>query len=280
VVHAHLPYRISLRIGILAVLAILVGCGGDTSRSEVDALRKEVAELKAAQAQMQETLSNLQPKWAKKLAAAGAAQPDPSAAAAAGLADPSAPAAAAEAPEREAVHIIPISFAPRKGPEIAAVTVVQFADFQCPFCQMNAGLPDKLMAEFPNQVRFVFKNFAIGKHPGANGAAKAAWAAHQQGKFWEMHDAIYGGNIQQLSAELLRGYAEKIGLDMAKYDADVASPQAQNAVSSDKIHAKKMRVRGTPTYFVNGKRVQGASQDAVRTKVQAEIDAFPGRTAN
>jgi len=271
VVHAHLPYRITLRIGILAVLAILVGCGGDTSRSEIDALRKEVAELKAAQAQLEATVSTLQPKWAKKAAAPAAV---------AAPADPFAAVAAAEAPERETVLIIPTSFAPRKGPEVAAVTVVEFADFQCPFCQMNAGLPDKLLAEFPNRVRFVFKNFAIGKHPGANRAAKAAWAAHQQGKFWEMHDAIYGGNTQQLSAELLRGYAEKIGLDMAKYDADVASPQAQTAVSFDKIQAKKMRVRGTPTYFVNGKRVQGASQDAVRTKVQAEIDAFPGRTAN
>mgnify|MGYP001319987393 CR=1 FL=1 len=255
-VHVRLPYRITL---ILGTLAILAGCGGDASQGDVDALRQEVAELKKAQAEMQTTLAALQarPSGRPMVPKAGAGSP-----------------ASSDAPEREAVRIIPINFAPRKGPQVAAVTVVEFADFQCPFCKQNAGLADKLLAQFPNDVQFAFKHYPLAKHPQASYAAKAAWAAHQQEKFWEMHDTIYAGDIQQLSPEVLRAYAEGIGLDMAKYDADVASDKARQAVSFDKMLGKSIKVGGTPTYFVNGKRVKDASQESVRAKVQEELEAF------
>lgn len=250
-VHVRLPYRINLVVGILVVLA---GCGDDASRSELDALRAEVAALKQGQAQMQAVLATLQSKGG---APAGTTTAVPS----------------HEAPGPEAAHRIPTSFSPRTGPQNAAVTVVEFADFQCPFCQQNAGLVHKLVQEFPNDVQVVFKNFPLGKHAQAVDAARAAWAAHQQGRFWEMHDAIYSGDIQQLPPAVLRGYAERIGLDMARYDADVASDKARQSVAFDKMVGKSARVSGTPTYFVNGKRVQDASQQGVRAKVREELDA-------
>lgn len=251
-VHVRIPYRINLVIGILAVLA---GCRDDASRTELEALRAEVAQLKQAQAQMQGVLATLQSKGAGAPAGTTTAVPAP------------------EAPGREAAHRIPSGSSPRKGPQNAAVTVVEFADFQCPFCQQNAGLVHKLVQEFPNDVEVVFKNFPLGKHTQAVDAARAAWAANQQGRFWEMHDAIYSGDIQQLPPAVLRGYAERIGLDMARYDADVASDKARQAVAFDKMVGKSARVNGTPTYFVNGKRVQDASPQGVRAKVREELDA-------
>lgn len=253
-VHVRLPYRITLTLGTFGVLAILAGCGRDASQGEVEALRKEVADLKAANAQLQTTVATLQGKATGAPVAAAGTTTDTS--------------------KREAVYRIPVNFAPRKGPPVAAVTVVEFADFQCPFCKANAGLPNKLLEEFPNDVQFAFKHYPLGKHPQAVEAAKAAWAAHQQGKFWEMHDTIYSGDIQSLSPQVLRGYAERIGLDMAKYDADVASEKARQAVSFDKMLAKASKVGGTPTYFVNGKRVGDASAASVRAKVQQEIESF------
>ena len=258
--HVRLPYRIALTLGTFGILAILAGCGRDSNQSEVEALRKEVADLKQANAQLQTTVATLQGK------ATGAPIAVPQIAGPAGT--------SADSPKRDAVYRIPVNFSPRKGPPVAAVTVVEFADFQCPFCKANAGLSDKLLQEFPNDVQFAFKHYPIGKHPQAFEAAKAGWAAHQQGKFWEMHDTIYSGDIQNLSPEVLRGYAQRIGLDMAKYDADIASDKASQAVSFDKMLAKASKVGGTPTYFVNGKRVGDASAASVRAKVQEEINAF------
>ena len=253
--HGRLPYRILLTLGI--AVALLAGCGGDASRSEVEALRKEIVELKQAQARMEGAISGLQ----------DAVKRNP------------APAASPDTDGREAVHRIPTNFSPRKGNEIAAVTVVEFADFQCPFCQSAAGLPDQLLREFPNDVQFVFKHYPLARHAQAFEAAKSAWAAHQQGKFWEMHDLIYRGEIQNLSSDVLRGYAEKIGLDMARYDADLASPKAAQTVSIDKALGKRMKVGGTPTYFVNGKRVTERGPGAVRSKVVAEMAAVKAGTS-
>lgn len=263
-VHVRLPYRIPLTLGTFGLLAILAGCGGGANQNEVEALRKEVADLKHATAQLQTALASLQGEdTGAPMAPPTAPGPVP---AVGGARDAGA--------KREVVYRIPVDFAPRKGPPVAAVTVVEFADFQCPFCKANAGLSSKLLEEFPNDVQFAFKHYPLGKHPQAATAAKASWAAHQQGRFWEMHDAIYAGDIQNLSPEILRGYAQRIGLDMAKYDADLASDKASQAVSFDKILGKASKVGGTPTYFVNGKRVSDASQASVRAKVQLEIDAF------
>jgi len=255
VVHSRLPYRIPLMIGILATL---VGCGGDAKQADLDALRQEVAALRQAQEATQKTIEALQKA------------PPPLAAVPAKPVAGAEPAAGSDA-VRTPVHMIPIAFSPRKGNDITAVTVVEFADFQCPYCQGAARLPDLLLKEFPNDVKFVFKHYPLGRHPDAFAAATAAWAAHQQGKFWEMHDLIYGGDITTIPSETLRGYAEQLGLDMKRFDEDRASNPAAKAVSLDKALAKRLKVGGTPTYFVNGKRLTNNSPAGLRSMIADEI---------
>jgi protein-disulfide isomerase len=255
VFHVRLPYRITLTLGTLLIAVLAAGCGRDSSPSDVDALRKDVLDLKETQAKIQSTLAALEVRVNS--------QPMPAP-----------PEPVRDGPKREAVRRIPIDYAPRKGPDVAAVTVVEFADFQCPFCKANAGLSDQLLKEFPNDVRFAFKHFPLGKHAQAQDAARAAWAAQQQGKFWEMHDMIYASDLQQLSPEVLSGFAEKLGLDMDKYRVDLDSTSAAMAVSVDKMLGKSFKVGGTPTYYVNGKRVPDASAASVRARVKQELDAF------
>jgi protein-disulfide isomerase len=246
VIHARLPYRIILAIGILLPAS---GCGrGGATEAEVAALRQEVAQLKQTQATMQQSLDALQQ----------AGKPAP------------APAAAKPAAD-DTVHQIPIVYAPRKGNPKAAVTIVEFADFQCPFCQAAAGLPDQLVKEFPDDVQFAFKHYPLDRHPDALGAAKAAWAAQQQGKFWEMYDLIFAGGVENVGVETLRGHAEKLGLDMAKFDADMASPKAQQSVLFDKQIGRSIKLYGTPSYFINGKRAEDRSLPALRAQINAEI---------
>lgn len=251
-VHARLPYRIPLIIGILCAVW---GCGGDSKQAEIDALRQEVASLKQAQAESQQMITTLRK----------AARPAPEV--------PTVKSDGREGadPARVATHVIPIAFSPRKGKEITAVTVVEFADFQCPYCQAAAGLPEQLVKEFPDDVKFVFKHYPLGRHADAFTASKAAWAAQQQGKFWEMHDLIFRGNIAQIPVETLRGYAEQLGLDMARFDADMSSAKAGNAVSLDKMLGRRIKIGGTPAYFVNGKRLPTNSPAALRAMVAQEV---------
>lgn len=254
-VHVRLPYRILLTIGILVLLA---GCAGDGRQGEVDALRQEIADLKKTQADLQATIDGLQAKLRKRWGFKQADDDDPDT-------------------KREAVRRIPIDFAPRKGSSVAAVTVIEFADFQCPYCQGAAKVSDQLLQEFPNEVQFFFKHYPIGKHKQALSAAKAAWAAQQQGKFWEMHDLIYGGDIQNLGPDVLRGYAQQLGLDMARFDQDSESAKAAHQVTMDKRLGKAIKIGGTPAFFVNGKKVSNPSPAALRAKVAEEVEAYRAR---
>jgi len=260
VVHVRLPYRITSLLGILAVLVLGSGCGGDdATRKELAALHAEVAELRQGQTELQQAVQRLQSAPAKGKALARTT----------GKSD------------REVVRIIPTGSSPRLGPEVAAATVVVFADFQCAFCQAAANLPKSLVAAYPNDVMVVFKNFPLGRHKGGQLAAKAAWAAHQQGKFWEMYDLIYAGDIRDLTPEVLRGHAEQLGLDLERYEADAESPKAAQAVAWDKAMGRRFRVGGTPTYYVNGRLVPERTPAAVHKMVAEEIAKVkPGQASH
>ncbi len=246
-IHVRTLYRMSAIVGILAMLA---GCGGGgdekSTRAEIEALRTELAQIKKSQEELQKAVQDLQARPAR-IARADRGQP-----------------------ERDAIRIIPTGKSPRLGNPVG-VTVVEFADFQCPFCQAASGLPKALIAKYPNDVQFVFKHYPLARHVGGQLAAQAAWAAHQQGKFWEMHDLIYAGDIRQITPEVLRGYAQQIGLDMERYNADVASKQAAQAVAMDKALGRRIKVPGTPTFFVNGRLVRERTPAAVEKAVADEI---------
>jgi protein-disulfide isomerase len=146
---------------------------------------------------------------------------------------------------------------PSKGPANAKVTIIEFSDFQCPYCSKGKETMDQVLKAYPNDVRVVFKNMPLSFHKEAEPAARAALAAHKQGKFWEMHDALFAKQAD-LSAELYTKTAESLGLDLAKFKADFESEELKKAVAADMELATKNGITGTPGFFVNGVAVRGA----------------------
>ena len=138
------------------------------------------------------------------------------------------------------------------GPADARVSVVEYGDFQCPVCKQAAPAVKILMARFAERVRFVYRHFPLeGVHPHALQAALAAEAAGAQGKFWPMHDLLFKSQ-SHLKLPQLRGYAERLELDMARYDADMAGQVYLQRVREHIESGEKSGVRGTPTFFVDG----------------------------
>jgi protein-disulfide isomerase len=175
--------------------------------------------------------------------------------------------------EKRAAFRIPVLNSPTKGPDDAVVRVVEFADFECPYCRANAGLPDTLLKDFPGEVQFVFKHYPLSrKHPDAEAAARASIAAAKQGKFWEMHDRLF--STGRLSHEDLREHAQALGLDMKRFDAFSAAPRSALALTQDRTLARDLGVGSTPTFFVNGKKVDGGTYEAVAKAIRAELSVL------
>lgn len=146
---------------------------------------------------------------------------------------------------------------PFKGPKDAKVTILEFSDFQCPYCKRAAATADKVVEEYPKDVKLVFKHLPLSFHKEALPAAKASMAAAKQGKFWEMHDALFDGQ-KKLGSEYYPEAAKEIGLDVEKFKKDMASPEVDKMVKADMELARKLGVNGTPGFFVNGEALQGA----------------------
>ena len=138
------------------------------------------------------------------------------------------------------------------GPVRAPVTVVEYGDFECPNCKQAAPAVKMLMARFAERVRFVYRHFPLeGVHPHALPAALAAEAAGAQGKFWPMHDLLFHSQ-SHLQLPHLRGYAQRVELDMVRYDADMAGKVCLQRVREHVESGERSGVRGTPTFFVDG----------------------------
>ena len=137
----------------------------------------------------------------------------------------------------------------------APVTVVVFADFQCPRCKSEAPVLRKEVDDRRGQVKLVFKHFPLPGHPRGEPAAIAVEAAHQQGKFWEMHDLVFANQTQLEDADLERYAGQIEGLDVAKWKADYASETVKAAVTSDRADGKTLQLPGTPSVFVDGRQV-------------------------
>ena len=144
-----------------------------------------------------------------------------------------------------------------KGSSKAQVTIVEFSDFQCPYCSRVLGTLDKLMKDYPDKVRVFFKHNPLPFHSDAPLAAQAAVAADKQGKFWQMHDILFK-NQSALKRENLEKYAAEIGLDVAKFKKDIDSPAVKKRVDDDLELGKKLGVQGTPNFFVDGRPIRGA----------------------
>jgi protein-disulfide isomerase len=169
---------------------------------------------------------------------------------------------------------IDVGDSPILGPSNAPVTLVEFSDFQCPFCAGANPLIKSLVEKYPDEVRVVFKHFPLSIHPAARPAAIASCIAQEQGRFWELHDVLLASHrTLQGSDEALESYARQAGIDVAQWSADrrAKAGECSRRVDADVAQGRSIGVRGTPTLFVNGKRVQDRSLSAMSAMIDAAL---------
>jgi protein-disulfide isomerase len=146
-----------------------------------------------------------------------------------------------------------------QGPEQAPVTLVEYGDYQCPYCGDAYAAIKSACRAMGSSLRFVFRNMPLNEsHPYAQFAAEAAEAAGAQGRFWEMHDALYE-HQSELGSDLVYKLAEKLELDMPRFDADMEARRYRARVKHDYMGGMRSGVAGTPAFFINGKRYNGSA---------------------
>ena len=159
-----------------------------------------------------------------------------------------------------------------QGPPTAPVTLVEYGDYECPYCGAAYPIVEEVKRRLGDRLRFVFRNFPLGNmHPHAEHAAEAAEAAGAQGKFWEMHDELYE-HQRALDDEHLEGYAGAVGLDVERFDRDMEGQVYAGRVREDFMSGVRSGVNGTPTFFINGRRHDG-SYDLETLLAASEIAA-------
>ncbi len=161
---------------------------------------------------------------------------------------------------------VPLNNAPVKGAENAPITIVEFSEFQCPFCKRVNPTIDQVLKDYPGKVRVAFRHNPLSFHQNAMSAAKASLAANEQGKFWEMHDGLFG-NQQGLDEAGITKIAKEIGLDMKKFEADWKSTKYDAQIQEDIKFAQTNQATGTPSFFVNGVFLRGAQPVAAFKQV-------------
>jgi protein-disulfide isomerase len=172
---------------------------------------------------------------------------------------PAAPAAAAEkGPEDDkTIYKVAAGSSESKGPKSAALDVIIFSDFQCPFCGRVEPTLKQMEKEYGGKVRFTWKNYPLPFHQNAQPAAEAAMAAGAQGKFWEMHDKLFA-NQQNLDRATFEKYAQELGLNMSKFKADLDANKYKDAIDAEQKEGSAVGVTGTPAVFINGRKISGA----------------------
>ncbi len=213
------------------------------------ATKDDIEDLKATQAEILAQLAEI-----KK--AAPAARPGP------------------KAEDYDKVHKIALDNAPSLGNPNAPITVVEYSDFQCPYCARTAPDVKQIYAKYPDKVRVVYKHFPLGFHAAAKPAAIASVAAQDQGKFWEFHDVIFEATAKRKlsgSDEDMIKYAQQAGLDVERFKKDLATKKAEyeKIVNAHYSEGQRVDVRGTPTLYINGKKVKNRSVDGMSQEIDA-----------
>ncbi|SRR6266542_1097799 len=161
------------------------------------------------------------------------------------------------------------------GPATAKVQIVEFSDFQCPYCSRAASVVHQIKEKYGERVRFTFRQFPLPMHPHAHDAAEAALAANAQGKFWEFHDRLFG-NQGQLDRAGLEEQAKKAGLNLVTFKKSLDDHKYAEAVDSDVKLGEQVQVQGTPSMFINGTRVANpTSFEAVAEMIEAALQQAP-----
>lgn len=163
--------------------------------------------------------------------------------------------------------------APVLGPATAPVTMVEFSDYQCPYCRRAQGAVEEVLGKYEGRIRFVHRDFPLDGHPQALPAARAARCADEQGKFWEYHRALLG-SAGDLSPEDLRARASTLGLDSGKFDSCLQSTRHDEFIKASIEDGARIGVTGTPSFFINGRMLFGARPvEQFQEVIDAELAA-------
>lgn len=181
-----------------------------------------------------------------------------STASAAPTSTPAAQPAAAEGERRVVRYDVPIDDDPVIGPEDAPITIIEFSDYECPYCKRwHDESFERLLETFPTEIRFVYRDFPLTSiHPNAAPAAEAANCAHEQDQFWDFHRKLFSTTTLNPQTYLL--YAEELGLDLPAFEECYTSRRYQDEVTADLQWAVNLGISSTPTFFINGIAIVGA----------------------
>jgi protein-disulfide isomerase len=154
------------------------------------------------------------------------------------------------------------------------VTLTEYGDFQCPVCGQYYPLIEQIQQKYGEDITFEFKNFPLDSiHPNARAAHRAAESAGNQGKFFEMYDLLYSGQQSWSSSSsittIFDGYAKQLGLDMTKYNADFSSKATNDVINADSDQGKKLGITGTPTFFLNGRKLEDSERRSAEELIKA-----------
>jgi protein-disulfide isomerase len=237
----------------LAVLCVclvtsLAGCSRQAE--------KDLAEIRAKQDEILAKLASIEDAQ-KKLASAQRPQGPPS-------------------EDFDKVYAIGIDESPVRGDKEGPVTIVEFSDFQCPFCARAAPLIEEVLKKYPKGVRFVYKQFPLPMHNAARPAARWSMAAQEQGKFWEMHDVLIQ-NQPTLDPSKGETYAKQAGLDVKRFKRDLEKNSAayDKRIDAEIQLGSGVDVRGTPTLFIDGKKVRVRTLDGMSAMIDGQLAKPP-----
>lgn len=173
--------------------------------------------------------------------------------------------------ESEDVHRFQLDDGPYKGSADGEVIIVEFADFQCPHCRTAAAAMDEVAERFGDDVGIFFKHFPLGS-PTSDQASRAAMAAHQQGRFWQMHQLLFE-NQRQIERGMIDQFARRLGLNFDRFRQDMEDSDLQQKIARDRHEGMEAGVQGTPAIFIDGVRYDGAiSGSAISSAVQQRLD--------
>ena len=159
-----------------------------------------------------------------------------------------------------------------KGPASAPIEIIEFSDFQCPFCQRANPTVTQVLNTYGDRIHFVYRHFPLGNHPNARPAAEASQCAAEQGKFWQYHDALFANPSKLADADLKQRAAE-LGLDTTRFNACVDTHKFKAQVDADMQAGEEAGVNGTPAFFVNGRMLSGAQPfDAFKRLIDEELE--------
>ena len=170
----------------------------------------------------------------------------------------------------EIVKDVGIGNLPPRGNPDAKIKLIEFGDFQCPACKASHPIINKILQDYSGKIVLYYRNFPLSMHKNSFIAAVAAECANEQGKFWEYHDILFD-NQNNLDKENLEKYAKNIGLNEEQFNLCLDNEKTKEFVLTDVNDAKKLNLKGTPTFFINGREVFGGNEQELRKLIEDEL---------